>query len=58
MINVFRVFRVLIVIDIKNVLIRSIEIKVIIVEECVDIDDGVLDNYSFFDLMGEEINDK
>jgi len=48
----------LIAIDISNVLAGSNEIKVTIAEDCPDIDDRVLDNYSLLISMAEEVKDK
>ena len=48
----------LIAINIKNVLSRTNEIKITIAEDCSDIDDRVLENYSLLISMGEEVNGK
>jgi len=45
-------------IDISKVLARSNEIKVTISEDCPDIDDRVLDNYSLLISMAEDVKNK
>ena len=45
-------------IDMSIILQRTNEIKLMIAEDCPDIDDRVLENYSLLLSMGEEVSDK
>ena len=58
LVNAPRALGALIAINIKNILSRTNEIKITIAEDCSDIDDRVLENYSLLISMGEEVNGK
>ena len=58
LVNAPRALGALIAINRKNVLSRTNEIKITIAEDCPDIDDRVLENYSLLISMGEEVNGK